>query len=155
MADAGQPVSAVGGVAELYAASYGRLVGALTVATGSRADAEEVVQEAFARLLVRGSGIDNPSAYLHRAVVNRSRDVLRRRAVLRRHVPERARVVTPEDGLLDAVRRLPARQRAVVVLRFYEDRTVDQIAETLGMRPGTVKSHLHRAMQELRRVVER
>ena len=64
-------------------------------------------------------------------------------------------MTTEGDHVLDAVRRLRPSHRAVVILRFYEDLTVVQIAEVLGLRPGTVKSHLHRALKELEKVVER
>ena len=57
--------------------------------------------------------------------------------------------------MLDIVRALPPRRRAVVVLRFYEDLSEVQIAEALGLRPGTVRATLHQALAQLREVVER
>ena len=58
------------------------------------------------------------------------------------------------DELFDALAALPSRQRAALVLRFYEDLSEADIAVALGCRPGTVKSLLHRGLAELRKVVE-
>jgi RNA polymerase sigma-70 factor (sigma-E family) len=118
--------------------------------------AEEVVHDAFAKAYERWGRIDDHEAYLRQAVVNRSRDVLRRRRVTRLGRLDRR---TPEtelgaDHLRDAIARLPGRQRAVVVLRFYEDLSVAETARAMRIPEGTVKSDLHRAIAELRKVIE-
>ena len=118
-------------------------------------EAEEVVQDAFVAVFARFTRLDNPAAYLRRCVLNRARQVLRRRRLVRR----RPELSAEEYGLafnhlLDAVRRLPYRQRSVVVLRFEGQLTDAEIAETLRMPIGTVKSTLHRAIARLRLEVE-
>jgi RNA polymerase sigma factor (sigma-70 family) len=142
------------GFDELYRATYTRLVRLAYLLVDTEVEAEEVVQEAFARLLVRWPRVTNREAYLRRAVVNAGRDIQRRRAVRRRHPPERAHPVEVHDDLADAVRRLRPAQREAVVLRFYEDLSIEQISDVLDLRPNTVKSHLHRALLQLRKVIE-
>jgi RNA polymerase sigma-70 factor (sigma-E family) len=118
---------------------------------GSAEPAKEVVHDAFARVYERWDRVDNPGAYLRTCVVNGCRDRLRRRGVERRHRPDQvADAQLGAHELLDALAHLPHRQRAVVVLRFYEDRSVADIASLLGLREGTVKSHLHRGLNRLR-----
>jgi RNA polymerase sigma factor (sigma-70 family) len=119
--------------------------------------AEEVVQESFARAYRRWGRLEDPVAYVRACVVNASRDVLRKRRV-RRNLDEAPHDdgVEPEgDHLRDALARLPQRQRAALVLRFYEDLSIEDIGRALGARPGTVKSLLHRGLAALREVVER
>ena len=106
---------------------------------------------------MRWARIDNPEGYLHRCVVNRSHDVLRRRRLEQRFRLLR-RDETSElqaDELGDALAALSPRRRAAVVLRYYAGLREREIAEALGVRPGTVKSMLHRALSELREVIER
>ena len=80
---------------------------------------------------------------------------MRRRGLHRAKVrPEPEAPASQFDHVLDAVRRLPAQQRSVVVLRYYVQLTDEEIASTLGMRVGTVKSTLHRARQSLREVLQ-
>lgn len=119
---------------------------------GSETLAEEIVQEAFATVYLRWDRLDRPGAYLRQCVVNGARSSLRRRSLERRHL----RAVGDEGEasgareLLDALAALPIERRAVVVLRFYESMTQEEIAEALGIRLGTVKSRLHRGLAELR-----
>ena len=144
-----------------YVTEYSRLVGLARLLVDRREDAEEVVQEAFARTwanLGRVRGGD-PLPYVRRAVVNLSRGRLRRLRTARAHRAERS--VEAESAEQGAVRRardrelaerlaeLPRRQRECVVLRFYADLTVSEIARSLGLAEGSVKSHLHRAMTSL------
>jgi RNA polymerase sigma-70 factor (sigma-E family) len=124
--------------------------------TGSNAVAEEVVQEAFVRARPAWAHIENPGGYVRNTVVNLARGHVRRRRLERHHTAStRPDTVTVGDPHVDetwaAVCRLPERQRAVLALRFYEDLSVQQIADVLGLRPGTVKSTLHRAIARLRK----
>jgi RNA polymerase sigma-70 factor (sigma-E family) len=142
---------------DLFRRQYEAMVRVAFLLVGSRAEAEEVVQDAFARIEMRWARLDNPEGYLRRCVVNRSNDVLRRR-----RLEERFRLmhreVTSElqaDELGDALATLPPKRRAAVVLRYYEGLREQEIAEVLGVRPGTVKSMLHRALAQLREVIER
>lgn len=136
---------------ELYREHRDHLVRLATAITMDRAVAEEVAHDAFVGLHRHGTSIDNAAAYLQRSVVNLSINVLRRRGVAARHPVEPPPVASsPEiDDTWAAVARLPAPQRAVVALRFWQDMTIDAIAETLGWPSGTVKSTLHRALKRL------
>lgn len=142
---------------QLHRDRYGAMVRLAVLLVDSQAIAEEVVQDCFVRLHPRFDRIDDPVAYLRRAVVNGCRSVGRRQTMER----ARLRVERPvaaelgADELLDALAGLPPRQRAALVLRFYEDLSGPQIAEVLGCRPGTVKSLIHRGLAQLREVVER
>ncbi|HUW04192.1 MAG TPA: sigma-70 family RNA polymerase sigma factor [Acidimicrobiales bacterium] len=144
----------------LYATEYQRLVGLARLLVDRREDAEEVVQEAFARTwsnLGRVKGDLLP--YVRRAVVNQSRGRLRRRRTADTHRPEGGPdAESAESGairgeqarhVVERLRQLPRRQRECVVLRFFDDLTVPEIATVLGVADGSVKSHLHRAMTTL------
>ena len=132
---------------------------------GDHHRAEDAVAEALARTWPRwrSGGIDDPRAYIRRAIVNELRGRARRAGVRRRH--DDRRVVAPvvraldhdaveRDLVLEALLRLPLRQRAAVVLRFYEDRSEQETANLLGVSAGTVKTHVHRALEQLRILLE-
>jgi RNA polymerase sigma-70 factor (sigma-E family) len=132
---------------------------------GDHHRAEDAVAEALARTWPRwrDGAVDDPRAYVRRAVVNELRGRARRALVRRRH--DDRRVVEPagprlehdaveRDLVLDALQRLSLRQRAAVVLRFYEDRSEQETADLLGISPGTVKTHVHRALEQLRTLLE-
>lgn len=113
--------------------------------------AEEVVQDAFVSVLERWDRLDNAGAYLRRCVVNGCLSRMRRDR--RRRLPEPAGRTEAElatDHTLDVVRRLSPQRQAMVVLRYYADMTQDEIADTLRVPVGTVKSGLHRALAELK-----
>lgn len=120
--------------------------------TGSTGASEEIVQEAFLRIYQRSQSIDNPEAYLRTTVTNLCRSHLRRLRLERNVSQHRdTPVLNPElDETWGAICRLPFRQRSVIVLRFYEDSTIEEIARVLGCRIGTVKSRLHRGLEKLR-----
>lgn len=119
---------------------------------GSNALAEEIVQDAFLELHRRWDRVANPKAYVTRTVVNRTRSYHRRVAVERRHPqtpPEPA--LPPEiDETWQALRHEPLQRRTALVLRYYEDRSISEIAELMNVRPGTVKSLIHRGLQSLK-----
>lgn len=124
----------------------------------STAAAEDLAQEAFARVYTRWSEVREPVPYLRAAVVNASRNWHARRRTERTKLP-----LLADDGvaefafaeLADAVAALPDRQRAVLVLRYHEGLSEAEIASALGCRPGTVKSLAARALARLHQVVER
>lgn len=128
--------------------------------------AEEAVADAIARSWPRlqTGGIEDPAAYLRRAVLNSLHGRFRRLALERR---ARARrdgdgrggadeigTVSDRDEIVTALARLPERQRVMVVLRFYEDLSESQIASTMGIPAGTVKSNMSRAMARMRVLLE-
>ncbi len=139
----------------LYRARYTDMVRLAYLMTGSSAEAEEIVQDAFVRVRNRIERVANPSAYLRTAVINGCRNRYRRILVERRHAerPEPA-AYDRVDELSDALVTLSTRQRTVIVLRFYAGMTESEIAGALGCRPGTVKSLCHRGLAELRRTIQ-
>jgi RNA polymerase sigma-70 factor (sigma-E family) len=146
---------------ELYRRTFAPMVRLAYVLVDTDEQAEEVVQDAFAALYVRWHKVTDPEAYLRTSVLNGARGVLRRRRVSRRRQHELS-VVDPETDpgsadagqIVDLVRQLPARQRAVVVLRYEMQLSEAEIAHTLGIPVGTVKSNLHRALARLRQEVK-
>lgn len=148
------PVAPVGtriGFEELFTTERVAMTRLAYLLVGSEAVAEEVVQDAFAQVYQRWGRLERPGAYLRTSVVHGARRAQRRRARELRVVREGPDHVALEAReLLDALARLRPSWRAVVVLRFYGDMTQEEIATVLGMRTGTVKSALHRALAQLR-----
>ena len=122
---------------------------------GSRPLAEEIVQDSFSAVLQRWDNLDRPGAYLRTVVVNGCRMALRRRSTEQRHreLDPPLPVESPAElvELHDALAALPERQRVVVVLRYFADRTDAEIAETLECRPATVRSLAHRGLVRMRK----
>jgi RNA polymerase sigma-70 factor (sigma-E family) len=136
---------------EVFRAERDGMVRLAFLMCGSRAEAEELVHDAFVAVFRRWATLDNPGAYLRRCVVTGTARHTRRRArgdVLAA-VPDEVGGLDV-DETLDAVRRLAPRARAIIVLHYYAGLTHDEIADTLGIPVGTVKSRLHRALAELR-----
>jgi RNA polymerase sigma factor (sigma-70 family) len=122
--------------------------------TGSREQAEDIVQSAFAALHQRWHDVDNAPAYLRRAVINLAHDTHRRR--FRERLPtvrERTTEIPEIDETWQHIKSLPPNQRAVVVLRYYEDLPLVDIAALLDRPPATVRSDLRRALDKLRKVL--
>jgi RNA polymerase sigma-70 factor (sigma-E family) len=151
---------------ELFRASWPRLYRVALAVSGDAAAAEDDLQSAFAKVFANWSRVrraHDRDAYIRRMVLNEVLGV-RRHGFLRRERPYAAvdplmtAVVSPESGLIErdvvwaAVRALPPRQRAVVVLRYYEDLSEMEIAEALGCSRGTVKSQASAAITTLRRI---
>jgi RNA polymerase sigma-70 factor, ECF subfamily len=141
-------------VAQAHHASYRRLVGQMFVLCGDLATAEDVVQEAFVRAIDHARSFrrtDNPEAWLSRVAINVQRSRWRR---MKRYAGLEPRLVerpVPDDlsaeaiDLMTVLAALPAPQREVVVLHHLMDLPVHEIAATLGLSDGTVKSRLARA----------
>jgi RNA polymerase sigma-70 factor (sigma-E family) len=140
-------------ITEVFETQYGRLCRLAFLLTGDAARAEEVVMEAFVRSLAawRRTSVTEPTAYVRRAVVNLCRNRRRRAWLERRHAATHENATAehePVDHVLAAVRALPSRQRAAVVLRYWDDPSEADIAATLGS-VGTVKSQLSKARATL------
>jgi RNA polymerase sigma-70 factor (sigma-E family) len=160
------PVSGQGAdeaVEAMYQAHYRALVRAAALLVGDIATAEDVVQDSFIAMHRGWRRLRDPGkalAYLRRSVINNSRSVLRHRAVADRHLPlpapdlpsaeESALAAAQRSSVLAALNALPAKQREVVVLRYYADMSEAQIAAALGITRGAVKSHAARARDSLR-----
>ena len=144
------------GFDSLYRAEYDPMVRLARGLVDGPEIAEEIVQEAFAKVFDRWSRLDQPGGYLRTAVVNGARSELRKREVRRRIGLRPLYQPDPEEGdyLLDALNRLSNRQRTALVLRFYADMNEREIAQAMGVRPGTVKSATSRGLAELRKVIE-
>jgi RNA polymerase sigma-70 factor (sigma-E family) len=159
--DATQAVTAI------YSTHYRSLVRLAVLLVRDVATAEEVVQDSFIAMhsawrRLRDS--DKALSYLRQSVVNRSRSVLRHRVVVDRNAPKPAPdMPSAEQGALSllersaviaALRKLPPRQREALVLKYYADLSEAQIATTMGISQGAVKSHTARGMASLRTVLE-
>jgi RNA polymerase sigma-70 factor (sigma-E family) len=129
------------------------------LACGDASEAEDVLQTALERTYRNWDRVrhDSPEPYVRRTIINLSISRARRRAILSfipvHTPPERAARTTDADlrhVLMEALRKLPPRQRAVVVLRYWEDLSEQQAAEVLGCSTGTVKSQASKAMAKLR-----
>jgi RNA polymerase sigma-70 factor (sigma-E family) len=128
---------------------------------GDHGKAEDAVQEALTRVYLRWGRLDDPLPYARRSVVNQTRDQWRtisRRAERERSVAGRPAsgpallddVIAERDRLVQALRRLPYGQRAVIVLRFWHQLSEQETAAALGNSVGTVKSQTSRALGRLR-----
>lgn len=155
------------GLATAYAAHYASLVRLAALLLDDVGTCEEVVQDAFVNVWRRDPALAAPDrlpAYLRSAVLNGARSQLRRRQVRRRHeapvspAAPAAEVASlaarGDDEVLAALRALPDRQREVLVLRYYLDLSEADIATTLGISVGSVKTHAHRGLATLAAVLE-
>ena len=151
------PPAATAGITELYRDAYPAMVRLARSMTGSAAVAEELVQDAFTVVYQRWDGLDTPRAYLRTCVANACRSWHRRQAVERKRERTLPCISTDQLAareLIDAVSALAPAQRAVVMQRFYEDKSEQQIARALGCAVGSVKSNLHRGLRNLRKTIE-
>jgi len=143
----------------------GQLLGFAFLLTGNRHDAEDLVQQALLRTAARWRAArQSPAGYSRTVVLNLVRDRWRAQQRQQPETPsldltelpsavDAAAVVLDRQVLLDACRLLPLQQRAVLVLRYWEDRSVEETAAVLGCTGGTVKSQTHRALARLRDVL--
>jgi len=146
-------------VAVLYQRHYNELARLAYGLLGDRGAADEVVQDAFAVLLSRWSSLrdaDAADGYLRAAVINGARSRWRRRRVRERAFATSQRDpamqvdnVVEQSVVLAAVRQLPMRKRACVLLRFYADLSEAETASVLGVSVGTVKSQTSKALDQL------
>ena len=148
-------IAAPQSIEDLYERKFAPMVRLARLLVGSPEVAADVVQDAFVELHRRWATIRTPEPYLRQAVVNGCRTHHRRRAVERRApAPNPESSTAPARELLDAVGKLRYRERAVLVLRFYEDLPDADIAEVLGCKVGSVASLAHRALARLRLEIE-
>lgn len=152
-------------LASLYATQWNRLVRLAVLLVDDVGLAEDVVQDAFINLHRQQANLRSTGAavgYLRTSVVNGARSQLRRRLMSRRHLATLADRNPTVDGadtavllteqsreLLAQLSRLPRRQREVLVLRYWAHLTEAEIAETLGISVGTVKSSASRGLDAL------
>ena len=155
-------------VTELYSEHYRALVRLAAMLVRDVQTAEEVVQDAFVAMhdgWHRLRDADKALAYLRQAVVNRARSVLRHRTVVDKNLQKAppdmpsaehgAMALLERDAVVAALRDLPDRQREAIVLRYYADLSEADIAATMGISRGAVKSHTSRGMAALRAALEK
>ena len=154
-------------LAALHREHYRSLVKLASILIDDAGACEEIVQDAFVSVFRSVHRVEDPDklpAYLRSAVLNGARSQLRKQ-----QVRGRLRVVALDDvasaeaaavraddqrAVIDALRSLPDRQRDVLVLRFYLDLTEPEIAATLGIAAGTVKTHVRRGLDTLTEQLE-
>jgi RNA polymerase sigma-70 factor (sigma-E family) len=159
--------SAAENLAEVFRCRRSELVRLGAFILGDRLAAEDVVQDVFLRMYQRGdrlADLDDPLPYLRGAVVNGCRSVLRRRLLIRRHAgtdqpcpplsAEEAMLLSEDRRQVLAALALPVRRREVLVLRYYAGLSEAEIAATLGISTGTVKSTAARGLAALARALK-
>jgi RNA polymerase sigma-70 factor (sigma-E family) len=152
------------GFAEFADAAWPGLLRYAHLLTGERASAEDLVQTALLRTGLRWGHVraDDPTAYVKRAIarqhLNRVTRLLRRERVVDvvpdRAVDDETTAVVEHTAMWRALATLPPRQRAVLVLRYYEQLSEREIADVLGIAPGTVKSTASKGLAALRHRLE-
>jgi RNA polymerase sigma-70 factor (sigma-E family) len=160
-------LSAITAVRDLYERQYVRLVRLAVLLVGDVGRAEEIVQDAFVDLVARWRTIRDPGAaasYLRTCVVNGARSHLRHRAVVNRQpvsqpsavksAETEALVQIEHERVLSVLSELPGRQREVLILRYYGQLSEAEIADTLGISRGAVKTHNSRGLRSLRTAME-
>lgn len=138
---------------DTYVSLYPDMVRLAYFLIGSIEPAREIAQDAFARLFERRAAVEDPVAFVRTCVLNRCRSWHRSRYIAVRYRARLARADAHLDDpaeLTDVLARLPRRRREVVVLRFHGGLSLHEIATQLGISEGTVKSTLHRALDDLR-----
>jgi len=141
------------GFEDVFRELYPRAVGLAYRMLGSRAAAEDVASETFARALQRWERLDpdRVAGWILRVTANQAIDVMRRKG---RHLEPA--VISLEDSttlrlaLAEAMAKLPRRQREAIALRFLSDMSEADTANALGVSPGSVKTHVHRGLATLR-----
>lgn len=154
-------------VTALFEARYVQLVRMARLLVDDRETAEDVVMDSFTSLYQRWAAVRDPDEayrYVRSCVLNGARSQLRRRRLRRRHEIERTQPESsgpvlethPADHVtvIQLLGTLPYRQRQVLVLRYFLDLTEAQIADELGISPGSVKTHASRGLAALARALE-
>ncbi|WP_034594015.1 SigE family RNA polymerase sigma factor [Hamadaea tsunoensis] len=150
------------GFREFVEARYADLLRVAYLLTGSAYEAEDLLQSALVRAIRGWSRVEDPMAYVRKIMVNQHISLwrrLRRRELVTAMPPDRpvedvAGLVTQSIALHAALRSLPARTRAVVVLRYVVDMSEVDVAGALGFSVGNVKSHASRGLARLRAVLD-
>jgi RNA polymerase sigma-70 factor (ECF subfamily) len=146
---------------ELFAAEHAKLFRALYLIVGNAAEAEELMQDAFLKVLERFDRIENPAGYLYRSAMNAARSRFRRLAMAaRKTLPTGREPEDPfaaadlRDEVVRALRELPERQRAALVLTDMLDLSSEEASKSLGVTPATVRSLASHARAALKLTME-
>ncbi len=145
------------GFAEFVTARQAALLRTAYLLTGHAQDAEDLVQSTLVKVVPQWRRIrDNPEPYVRRVMVNENISRWRRRRWRERSTDDLPELLATEPdhaeliAVRDALAALAPRQRAVLVLRYYEGLSEKEIAAQLGIAPGTVKSHAQAALARMR-----
>lgn len=145
----------------MYTAELAAIVRLAALLVRSHAVAEELAQDAFVRLYEHFDEVENPPGFLRTAVVRLCFTWQKRHGTEHRLLPragigiERSTDIPEVDGTWEALGRLAPTHRTVLVLRYYEQLSHNEVAELLGCRPATIRSRARRALQELRKELDR
>jgi RNA polymerase sigma factor (sigma-70 family) len=140
-----------GEVEALYRAEGARLWSAVRAYTGDRGISDDAVAEAFAQLLRRGDAVRNPAAWVWTAAFRvAARELQQRRATVADPPDTPYQPAMADQRVLSAIARLSDRQRASVVLHYYADLPVKEVADLLGSTAAAISVHLFRARKNLR-----
>lgn len=150
-----------GELERLLAERGDQLMRTAVLLAGSRQDGEDLLQAALERLLRRGRRLDDPEGYLRRTLYNLAADGWRRRDAWRRKLPvirasgpaddvDVTTAVDLRDALIRIMRMLPPQQRAVIVLRYWQQLSEAETAAMLGCSEGTVKAAASRGLRRMR-----
>jgi RNA polymerase sigma-70 factor (ECF subfamily) len=148
-------VDAQSDIEALYRADAGRLWRAIYAFASDPEIANDAVAEAYAQLLQRGQAVRDPAAWVWRAAFKISRGALKARRsddAIKVAVVEHSDVLADHD-LMSAVRQLPDGQRAAVILFYYADLPISQIANRLGTNSLAVRANLSRGRRRLRQLL--
>lgn len=161
--EAGQTHMAETSFDAFYVREFRPMVALAAAVSGSHLLAEDLAQEAMARVYRRWdriSGYDKPEAFARRVTINLAISRRRRDAVAvavaerLRHEPVLAPPPETHEDVWEAIARLPGKQRAAIALFYLEDRPVDEIASILSCSPATARVHLHRGRRALATMLE-
>jgi RNA polymerase sigma-70 factor (ECF subfamily) len=142
-------------IERLYREEGRKLWWALVAYSGDHEVASDAAAEAFAQALARGDALADPLAWIWRVAFRVAAGELKRRRRTGERVPEVADPGEQRAGELVALlRHLPPNQRAAIVLHYYADRPVREVAAALGVTPATARVHLHRGRRRLRKLLE-
>lgn len=152
MTTVASPIAAAGDIEAVYRQDGDRLWRALYAFAGNEDVASDAVAEAFAQALRRGPAIRDPRNWVWRSAFRLAAGDLKRQSNLSRGpIPEGAvHDAHPDEQLLDALQGLTPQQRAVIVLHYYADCPVREIAHRTGINPLAVRAHLSRGRKHLR-----
>jgi RNA polymerase sigma-70 factor, ECF subfamily len=135
----------------VYREHGNRLWWAVLAFSGDREVASDATSEAFAQALRRGDALRDPLAWIWRAAFRIAAGELKRRGTAAPPLFESSyELPEPAAHVTRALKQLPAQQRAAIVLHYYADRPIREIADVLGTSPSTVAVHLHRGRNRLR-----
>jgi RNA polymerase sigma factor (sigma-70 family) len=148
-------ISAPSTIERLYREEGRRLWWSLVAYSGDSEVANDAVAEAFAQALARGSALADPLAWIWRVAFRLAAGELKRRRQTDHRLPD---VANPSEQraaeLVSLLRQLSNNQRAAIVLYYYADRSVKDVAAALGVTPATARVHLHRGRRRLMRLLE-